>query len=141
MKLVGKTHMFLERKFRRRDAHHKVAQPGREAARLPGRVLEVVHNLELLLATKRGVGHVLPDFGFSQSGHWSAEGLFTHYSRELRENVARYEPRLTLLEIDGELGDDGRPELVVEAEVAGVEGVFRIVIDLVRACIARVGPG
>lgn len=125
--------MFLRRKFPLDPA---AAPP--EAARLPDRVRDVVANLSLLLATKRGVGHVLPDFGFSRSGHWSVEGTITEYSAELRENVARYEPRLHLLEVDGELGDDDRPELVIEARIDGVEAVWTLVIDLGTGCIARV---
>jgi hypothetical protein len=128
--------MFLRRKFPDRAATPPAAPAG-----LPARVQEVVANLELLLGTKRGIGHVLPDFGFSQSGHWSSEGLITHYTAELRENVARYEPRLELLDLEGELGDDGRPELVVEARIDGAEGVWKIVLDLGTARIARVEPG
>jgi hypothetical protein len=125
--------MFLARKFPDRAAPTSAAVAG-----LPERVREVVANLELLLGTRRGVGHVLPDFGFSQSGHWSAEGLVTHYTAELRENVARYERRLELLDVDGDLGDDGRPELVIDARVAGAEGVWRIVLDLGTGRVARV---
>jgi phage baseplate assembly protein W len=133
--------MFLQRKFakphdRDRSGDDLRGAPARR--RLPDRVIEVVHNLDQLLATKRGIGHVLPDFGFSQSGHWSPEGLITHYSDELRENVARYEPRLTLLELDGEIGANGQPELLVEAAISGVPGTFRIVLDLVGSRVARV---
>jgi hypothetical protein len=131
--------MFLQRKFCK--PHDRPSGPRDEITpvhRPPERVVEVMHNLDLLLGTKRGVGHVLPDFGFSQSGHWSTEGLITHYSLELRENVARYEPRLTILEMDGEINDDGKPELVVEAEIAGADGVWRIIVDLIRARVARV---
>lgn len=134
--------MFLQRKFLK--PHDRPSGPRDDTAvprrRLPERVIAVMHNLDLLLATKRGIGHVLPDFGFSQSGHWSAEGLITHYSTELRENVARYEPRLRLLEMDGEINDDGKPELVVEAEIDGAEGTWRVVLDLVGARVARVEP-
>src|SRR3954463_5872500 len=124
--------MFLQRKFMK--PHDGPSGPREELSprrALPARVIEAMHNLDLLLGTKRGVGHVLPDFGFSQSGHWSAEGLITHYTDELRENVARYEPRLELLEVDGDMNDDGRPELIIEARVAGAAGVWRIVLDLV----------
>jgi phage baseplate assembly protein W len=133
--------MFLQRKFMK--PHDGPSGPREELSprrALPARVIEVMHNVEVLLATKRGVGHVLPDFGFSQSGHWSAEGLITHTSAELRENVVRYEPRLRLLEVDGEINDDGKPELVIDAEIEGVPGVWRVVVDLVRVRVARVHP-
>lgn len=126
--------VFLTRKFAQpHDA------PSGQWRGLPERVRDVVENLDLLLDTKRGVGHVFPDFGFSQSGQWSAEGLITHYTSELRENVARYEPRLEILEIDGEVNDEGWPELIVEARIREAEGTWRIVIDLVRHQISRVG--
>jgi predicted component of type VI protein secretion system len=123
--------MFLRRKF---------PDPTRAATGPRDLVQEVVANLDLLLGTKRGIGHVLPDFGFSQSGHWSSEGLIAHYTAELRENVSRYEPRLHLLEVDGEMGEDGRPELVIEASVDGAEGVWKIVLDLGLGRVARVEP-
>jgi hypothetical protein len=127
--------MFLRRKFPDRAAPPSTAPSG-----LPARVQEVVANLQLLLGTKRGIGHVLPDFGFSQSGHWSSEGLITHYTSELRENVARYQPGLELLDLEGELGENGRPELVVEARIDGAEGIWKIVLDLGTGRIARVEP-
>lgn len=122
--------MFLRRKFP--DPHRPAA--ARDVVR------EVVANLDLLLSTKRGVGHLLPDFGFSQSGHWTHEGLITHVTAELRQNVAAYEPRLQLLDVDGELSPEGRPELVLEARITGAEGVWTIVIDLGTSRVARVNP-
>jgi phage baseplate assembly protein W len=132
--------MFLRRKFPHAD--ERAARPAvAVAADLPARVRDVVTNLDTLLGTKRGIGHVLPDFGFTQSGNWNAEGLITQYTAELRENVARYEPRITILDMDGEPGEDGRPELVVEARISGVEGDWVIVVDLAGSRIARVERG
>jgi predicted component of type VI protein secretion system len=133
--------MFLRRKFP--DADGRAPPPGEAhaAGDLPARVRDVVANLDVLLGTRRGVGHVLPDFGFTQSGNWNAEGLITQYTTELRENVARYEPRLTILDVDGEPGEDGRPELVVEARITGAAGEWVIAIDLAASCVVRVERG
>jgi hypothetical protein len=118
--------MFLERKF---------MSPGERAAlpidlvRLPEPLQDLVRNLSRLLASERGVGHLLPDFGFSRSGHWSSEGVIAHFTRELRENLPRYEHRFELLEIEAELDDDGRPELLLLGRVQGIDGLVKMALD------------
>jgi hypothetical protein len=131
--------MFLERKFMSQAERAELADGGGLAA-LPERVQDVVRNLGRLLASERGVGHLLPDFGFSRSGHWSAEGIIAHFSRELRENL-RYERRFELIEIEAELDDDGRPELVVLGRVRGQDGAVALTLDPVgrRLRAVRVG--
>lgn len=131
--------MFLQRKFMQPFEKAAAAEDGLPPG-LPPRVREVMNNLGRLLATQRGIGHLLPDFGFSQSGHWSVEGLIVHYSAELRENLARYEPRLELLDVEGDLGDEGWPELTLELRVAGVEGLWEVVLDPVRRLVRDVRP-
>jgi phage baseplate assembly protein W len=109
--------MFLERKFLTEiDRDTALAAPPR--ARLPEPIDDVLHNIERLLATERGIGHVLPDFGLSRSGAWSTEGVLAHAAAELRETLPRYEARLTLDDVETDLDDDGRPLVVVTGRIA-----------------------
>jgi phage baseplate assembly protein W len=122
--------MFLERKF----APPYPAAPLDDDVRapaLPAALVEVIANLERILATERGIGHVLPDFGMSQSGHWSHQGAAAHYGAELRQNLARYERRITVLDIDAEQDDDGRLRLVIDGHVAGA-GAVTLHVDPLR---------
>ena len=120
--------MFLERKFMSPDERAALVADGGGLAALPEPAQDVVRNLVRLLAAERGVGHLLPDFGFSRSGHWSAEGVIAHFGRELRENLPRYERRFELVDIEAEL-DCGRPELLVLGRVPGVNGTVTLTID------------
>src|SRR5262245_17871777 len=112
--------MFLERKFMSPTERAALALDAGGVAALPAPLPDVVGNLARLLASERSVGHLFPDYGFSRSGHWSAEGVIAQFSRELRENLPRYERRLALVEIEAELADDGRPEIVVIGRVDGL---------------------
>ena len=133
--------MFLERKFLSPDERAAlVADAGRLAA-LPEAVHDVVRNLVRLLAAERGVGHLLPDFGFSRSGHWSAEGVIAHFGRELRENLPRYERRFELIDLEAELDAGGRPELLVLGRVTGVSGTVTLTIDPVARRLRAVRIG
>jgi len=96
---------------------------------MPECLQDVIRNLVRLLAAERGVGHLLPDFGFSRSGHWSAEGVIAHFSRELRENLPRYERRFDLVDIEAELEDGGRPTLLVLGRVQGMSGLVTLIVD------------
>ncbi len=132
--------MFLERKFlsdrERRD--RRGADGGDELRALPDAVRDVVVNHGRLLAAERGVAHVLPDFGLSRSGHWSTEGLVTHRTRELREVLPRYEPRLAVEDIEVEVDEDGHPALLVSGRVAGAAGLVTLTIDPVARCVCGV---
>jgi len=117
--------MFLERKFmtagERADASAAAAHLG-----LPERVHDVVHNIERLLAAERGIGHVLPDYGLSRSGHWSVEGVLVHAAAQLREMLPRYETRLAIDELETDLDADGRPIILVRGHIADARVVLTI---------------
>jgi phage baseplate assembly protein W len=132
--------MFLERKFMSPGERRERLLAAGPLAALPEEVRDVAQNLSHLLAAERGIGHVLPDFGFSRSGHWSAEGLLTHCSRELRENLRRYEPRFALVDIEAELDADGHPALLVLGRVVGVSGLVSLTLDPIqrRICAVRI---
>jgi hypothetical protein len=131
--------MFLERKFMSPGERAGLsAEAGLSA--LPERLQDVIRNLARLLASERGIGHLLPDFGFSRSGHWSSEGVIAHFTRELRENLPRYERRLEVLEVETELDDEGHPEMLVVGRVDGV-GMVTIALDPVTRRLRAVRLG
>jgi predicted component of type VI protein secretion system len=121
--------MFLERKFMNPSERGAVIDAAARSG-LPAPVQAVVHNLERVLSAERGIGHVLPDYGLSRSGHWSVEGLLAHASAQLRETLPRYEPRLAIDEIETDLDDDGRPLVLVLGRIAGAR--VTIAIDPLR---------
>jgi predicted component of type VI protein secretion system len=131
--------MFLERKFMTPTERHALLEQAGALARLPERVQDVVRNLERLLATERGIGHVLPDYGLSHSGHWSVEGVIAHATAELRETLPRYEARLALDDIEAELDDDGRPLLLMIGRIGDAR--VTLTIDPLRRRVHAVHLG
>jgi phage baseplate assembly protein W len=122
--------MFLERKFSP-PAPVPALDDDVRVPPLPAVVVEVIASLERILATERGIGHLLPDFGMSQSGHWSHQGAAAHYGAELRQNLARYERRIEVLELEAEQDDDGRLVLIIEGRVEGA-GAVTLHVDPLR---------
>jgi phage baseplate assembly protein W len=130
--------MFLERKFLTEiDRGTPLDPPPR--AQLPEPIDDVIHNVEHVLATERGIGHVLPDFGLSRSGQWSVEGVLIQAAAELRETLPRYEARLTIDNLETDLDDDGRPLVVVTGRIA--ERRVRLTIDPLARRIRAVRVG
>ena len=130
--------MFLERKFMTPIDRGATRDTGRRPA-LPEPVQDVVRNVERVLAAERGIGHVLPDFGLSRSGHWSTEGVLVQAAAELRETLPRYEARFALDDIETDLDDDGRPLVLAIGRIAGVR--VTLAIDPVRRRIRAVQLG
>jgi phage baseplate assembly protein W len=118
--------MFLERKFMSSDERRALLAEAGPLAGLPERTRDIVHNLERLLATERGIGHVLPDYGLSRSGQWSVEGVIAHATAELRETLPRYDARFALDDIESELDDNGRPLLLVIGRIDGARVILTI---------------
>ena len=117
--------MFLERKFMTASERGAAVDASSRPA-LPASIDDVVRNLERLLATERGIGHVLPDFGLSRSGQWSTEGVLAHATAELRETLPRYEARLAIDDLETDVDDDGRPLVLVHGRVAGARVTLAI---------------
>jgi phage baseplate assembly protein W len=107
--------------------------------KLPAPVQDVVRNVERVLAAERGIGHVLPDFGLSRSGHWSVEGVLVHATAELRETLPRYETRFALDDIETDLDDDGRPLVLVIGRIG--EARVTLAIDPLRRRVQAVQLG
>ena len=127
--------MFLERKFMSPSEHRATVEAGARPG-LPPAVQEVVHNVERVLAAERGVGHVLPDYGLSRSGHWSLEGVLVHASAQLRETLPRYETRLALDEIETDVDGEGHPLVLVLGRIAGAR--VTLAIDPLRRRVCAV---
>ena len=131
--------MFLERKFMTLTERRTLAATAGALADLPERIHDVVRNVERLLAAERGVGHVLPDYGFSRSGHWSVEGIIAHTTAELRQTLPRYETRFALDDVEAELDDDGHPLLLVLGRIGEVR--VTLTIDPLRRRVHAVQVG
>jgi predicted component of type VI protein secretion system len=124
--------MFLERKFSRHnpDAPRKdpplcPVLPDADWSRLPEVVYDVVCNLQLLLASRRGYSHVLPDFGLSPSnGQHGMEARVETLQAELPAMLARYEPRFRLQEADVDVDDAGSSNMKVSGELLSPPGAF-----------------
>jgi len=116
--------MFLERKFM--TASERADARAAADLDLPERVRDVVHNIAHLLAAERGVGHILPDYGLSRSGHWSVEGVLAHAAAQLRETLPRYETRLAIDLLETDLDPDARPIVMLRGHIGDARVVLTI---------------
>lgn len=127
--------MFLERKFSRRDPDLSrsdpplcPALPAADWSSLPEVVYDVICNLQLLLAARRGYSHVFADFGLSASnGQQGLEARIEALQAELPGMLARYESRYRLDEVDVDVDDEGAPSLKLSGALPAARGllVFR----------------
>jgi type VI secretion system lysozyme-like protein len=63
-------------------------------------VNSIIDNLHIILNTKRGYGFFLQNFGLSDYHHLnSREDIAKMMVREISENIALFEPRLTLVKV------------------------------------------
>lgn len=64
-------------------------------------IKDIIDNLNIILNTKRGYGFFLQDFGLSDHHHLrSKEDIAKVMVCEIKENIARFEPRIELLSIE-----------------------------------------
>ncbi len=75
---------------------------------------DIIRNLNNVLTTKRGYGYFLETFGLTDAAFRTTEEMVIVLSREIKENVRLYEPRVELIEIDEEYSDGQRPRLIVK---------------------------
>lgn len=133
--------MFLFRMFGDRTSGVDASrEDGLAPAGPDGSAREIAQSLQLIVATRRGVGHVLPDFGIGDCGQASPAGLLAHYVSQLRENLARYEPRITVVDIDGDVSDDGRPIITLTARLPGASAPVAYRIDPVLSAVSVAQP-
>ena len=64
-------------------------------------IASIIDNLNNMLNTKRGYGFFLQDFGLSDYHHLSScDDIAEMITREINENIERFEPRLKLINIE-----------------------------------------
>ena len=96
--------MFLKRKFLGQSSHGDNIQ-------------DIVENLRAVLTTKRGCGHFLPEFDLTETGYRTGEEMVVSLSKELRENIKRFEPRVKITEIDDDYDENGKVTLIIHCEL------------------------
>ena len=67
---------------------------------------DVINNLNNIFMTKRGVGSFLRNFGLTETGHKTQAEMITSLTREIKENILLYEPRVELVEVDEDFDDE-----------------------------------
>lgn len=91
---------------------------------------DVMRNVGNLLRAKRGAASLLPRFGVTETGIHSAVEMLAQLTQEIRENIALYEPRLEITEIEqDEEGVGGRPRLVMHCLLRASRQPLALVID------------
>lgn len=107
--------MFLRRKFL-----NEVATSERAA---------IAADIAQVFATRRGSHGVLPYFGFTDTGYRTPAEMIAGLSAEIRQNIALYEPRLGVVEIEDQYLDDGRVQLCVHCRIRSTDERMQIVMD------------
>lgn len=100
---------------------------------------DVIRNLGHVLHAKRGTGYFLQNFGLSEVGFRTPEEMVTTLTREIRENVKLYEPRVELIDVDEEYDDDGhRARLLVGLRMRDKKQRLQVVVDLKNSSLSIV---
>ncbi len=90
----------------------------------------VLRNLRHLLSAKRGAASFLPGFGLSETGFRTAEEMLSQLTAEIRENIALYEPRVEVTEIEEDYeSENGRLRLLVHFRLKGSLEPLSVRID------------
>lgn len=93
-------------------------------------VNDVVRNIGYLLRAKRGAASFRPEFGLTETGFRTGEEMLVVMDREIRENLAAFEPRVEVVEISEEYeADSQRPRLVVHCRLRGRAEAIRLTLD------------
>jgi predicted component of type VI protein secretion system len=96
----------------------------------PGSELEDVRrNLRNVLSTKQGCGSFLEGFGLSETGYRTPEQMLVDLSKEIRDCITRYEPRVEIVEIEEIYGDTGRVSLAVHCRLKSTLAPLSLGID------------
>ncbi|MEE2902063.1 MAG: GPW/gp25 family protein [Myxococcota bacterium] len=91
---------------------------------------DILENLSNVLSTKRGVGSFLRNFGLTETGYRTQNEMLNTLTRELRENILLFEPRVEIVEIDEDFDDEtGRSSLSVELVVKATGQPLHFAMD------------
>lgn len=78
---------------------------------------DIVRNVGFILRSKDGCSSFLRSFGISETGQRTPEEMIVTLSREIREALGLYEPRIEIVEIEEVFADDGRVSLQVSCRM------------------------
>ena len=105
---------------------------GRTVPEHGGKVESIKEHLAILLNTRRGSIHHLPDYGLPDSSQVSMKDLvaITRFGKEIEETVRKYEPRLIHVRVrpmerDPDSMANFRLGFFLEARVANESARFR----------------
>lgn len=103
---------------------------------------DVMRNLRYVLGSKRGSGSFLPKFGLTETGFRTPDEMVVALSREIRETVGLYEPRVEIDDIDELYEKDGSVKLEVRCRVLDSAERLAILLDPKRQSldVARAKP-
>lgn len=90
----------------------------------------VLRNLRNLLGAKRGAASFLPGFGLTETGFRTAEEMLSLLTAEIRENIALYEPRVEVTEIEEDYeSENGRLRLLVHCRLRSTSEPLSLLVD------------
>jgi phage baseplate assembly protein W len=101
---------------------------------------DIIRNIGFLLRTKQGCGSFLRGFGISETGYRTPEEMITELSREIRESLGQYEPRVEITEIEEIYGDGGRVSLKVHCRVRSTNQPLGIALEQGRREVEVTAP-
>jgi phage baseplate assembly protein W len=111
--------MFLHKHFLGADDRDNDRDNDREnEGEDKGEDADIRRNLDHVLSTKRGCSYFQDDFGLSDVAFRTAEEVVETLTREIKENIEVYEPRVKVVRIKEIYDDDG---LKVRLEVVLVK--------------------
>lgn len=80
---------------------------------------DVLRSVHYILESRRGSAWFRDDFGLGVEGCNTQEQFVSVLSRQIRETLTRYEPRLEILDIGEQHDRNGQVKLVVRCRVPG----------------------
>lgn len=106
---------------------------------LPELAKDVFSNIQVLLTTRRGFGHIFPGFGLSPSdGLTSREIHVEQISKELPETLARYERRFTPSDIAFDVDERGEMYATVSGTIGAIKGEFQFRFGVANKRVVRI---
>lgn len=100
----------------------------------------VLRNLRYVLSARRGAASVMPDFGLSALAPRTPEGLYEWMNSEVRQCIARYEPRVEIVALEEDYDDDGRPNLRLHLRLRSTSEDLRLMLDPRRREVSAPPP-
>ncbi len=99
-------------------------------------IASIIDNVNNMLNTKRGYGFFLQDFGLSDHHHLSScEDISEMITREISENIERFEPRIELINVET-IKDDRlfRLSFRIDCVLRNNGASLKLFLDPIRDC-------